>query len=230
MSVVDGSEASIAKQDGDEKEAAAMAIPINNSEPDERKARMALMVAKLQDADHQNMVDYAEEVGSRLDKAIIKKSEWEQIDDRGFPSEKKILDVELSAATDESKKATKLHREARGDYAETCPPSEATNSYEPKGDGGASSGVEADKARPGDKKPWLLANPTDPKALNDWYTPARYFARQLVLSDSTLLTKKPVLARKVSNSLANAGIYKRGGKKPFDASTVLKAFSNVQLG
>ena len=230
MSVVDGSEASITKQDGDEKEAAVMAIPINNSEPDERKARMALMVAKLHDADHQNMVDYAEEVGSRLDKAITKKSEWEQIDDRGVPSEKKMLDVELSAATDESKKATKLHREARGDYAGTCPPSQATNSYEPKGDGGASSGVEADKARPGDKKPWLLANPTDPKALNDWYTPARYFARQYVLSDRALLTKKPVLANKVSNSLANAGIYKRGGKKPFDAGTVLKAFSNVQLG
>ena len=131
MSVVDGSEASIDKVDGDEKEAAASAIPNNNSEPDERKARMALMVAKLQDADHQSMVDYAEEVGSRLDNAITNKSEWEQTDDRGVPSEKKIRDVELRTATDEIEKAKKMHWEARGDYAETCPPSQATTSYAP---------------------------------------------------------------------------------------------------
>ena len=148
MSVVDGSEASIDKVDGDEKEAAASAIPNNNSEPDERKARMALMVAKLQDADHQSMVDYAEEVGSRLDNAITNKSEWEQTDDRGVPSEKKIRDVELRTATDEIEKAKKMHWEARGDYAETCPPSQATTSYEPVGAVGVSGGVEPDKAGP----------------------------------------------------------------------------------
>ena len=142
MSVVDGSEASIDKVDGDEKEAAASAIPNNNSEPDERKARMALMVAKLQDADHQSMVDYAEEVGSRLDNAITNKSEWEQTDDRGVPSEKKIRDVELRTATDEIENAKKMHWKARGDYAETCPPSQATTSYAP---------VVADKRRK--KKP-----------------------------------------------------------------------------
>ena len=83
---------------------------------------------------------------------------------------------------------------------------------------------------PDDKKPWLVVDPTDPIAPHHWYTPARYFARQLVLSDSTLLIKKLVLADKVSRSLASAGIYKRGGKKPHDAATVLKAFANVTLG
>lgn len=81
-----------------------------------------------------------------------------------------------------------------------------------------------------DEKPWLVADPKDPEASYHWYTPARYFARQLVQGDSTLLIKKLVLADKVSRSLANAGIYKRGGRRPHDAATVLKAFSNVHLG
>lgn len=81
-----------------------------------------------------------------------------------------------------------------------------------------------------DAKPWLQADPRDPAPDQHWYTPARYFARQLVVSDSTLLIKKTVLADKVSKSLASAGIYKRGGAKPHDAATVLKAFVKVQLG
>jgi hypothetical protein len=85
---------------------------------------------------------------------------------------------------------------------------------------------EADRA----VKPWLIVDPVDPPASQRWYTPARYFARQLVLKDSTLLTKRLVLAEKVSQSLYTAGIYKRGGKNRLAAETVLKAFSNVSLG
>lgn len=81
-----------------------------------------------------------------------------------------------------------------------------------------------------DTKQWLQADPRDPAPAQHWYTPARYFARQLVVSDSTLLIKKLVLADKVSKSLANVGIYKRGDKKPLDAATVQKAFVKVQLG
>lgn len=81
-----------------------------------------------------------------------------------------------------------------------------------------------------DTKPWLSHDPRDPTPDQPWYTPARYFARQLVIADSTLLTKRPTLADKVSTSLAGAGIYKRGGKKPPSAGTVLKAFANVTLG
>lgn len=77
-------------------------------------------------------------------------------------------------------------------------------------------------------KPWLEIDPSDPTPEQSWYTPARYFARQLVLKDSTLLSKKLILADKVSQSLYSVGIYKRGGKKQrHDASTVLKAFSNI---
>lgn len=82
-----------------------------------------------------------------------------------------------------------------------------------------------------DAKPWLTHDSRDPDPEQPWYTPARYFARQLVVTDSTLLTKKLVLADKVSNSLHNVGIYKRGGKKQkHSADTVLKAFANVTFG
>lgn len=86
------------------------------------------------------------------------------------------------------------------------------------------------QAAPVDEKPWLVVDPKDPIADQPWYTPARYFARQLVLKDSTLLTKKLTLADRVSHSLYSVGIYKRGGKKRHAADTVLKAFTNVVWG
>jgi hypothetical protein len=76
-------------------------------------------------------------------------------------------------------------------------------------------------------KPWLIKEPDDPDALQSWYTPARYFARQLVIKDSTLLNKRPLLAHKTAQALKNAGIYKRGGKLALADTTILKAFSNV---
>ena len=77
--------------------------------------------------------------------------------------------------------------------------------------------------------PWLVMDPRDPPPVQAWYTPARYFARQLVKRDSTLLLKKSIMADMVSKSLDKAGIKKRGGKKSFAAETILKAFSNVIL-
>lgn len=79
-------------------------------------------------------------------------------------------------------------------------------------------------------KPWLEIDPRDPTPEQSWYTPARYFARQLVLEDTTLLTKRLMLADKVVQSLYGVGVYKRGGvKQRFTADTVLKSFSNVTL-
>ncbi|WP_309683036.1 hypothetical protein [Polaromonas sp.] len=86
------------------------------------------------------------------------------------------------------------------------------------------------KVGPVSEKPWLVIDPSDPKAIQPWYTPARYFARQLVIEDSTLLQKRSVLAGKVSKSLADTGFKKRGGKLALNSETVLKAFSNVFLG
>lgn len=80
------------------------------------------------------------------------------------------------------------------------------------------------------ESPWLVIDPRDPTPAHDWYTPARYFARQLVKDDSTRLLKTLILADMVAKSLAKVGIKKRGGKKPFAADTILKAFSNVKLG
>lgn len=79
-------------------------------------------------------------------------------------------------------------------------------------------------------KPWLIPNSTDPKAEQPWYTPARYFARQLIKDDPSLLSKRELLAAKVAQQLQSVGICKRGGKLRFSPGTVLKAFSNVKLG
>ena len=78
-------------------------------------------------------------------------------------------------------------------------------------------------------KPWLIHDQRDLDPEQPWYTPARYFARQLVKEDATLLLKKLRLANKVSQSLNKARIYKRGGKEVPVASTVLKALSNINL-
>jgi hypothetical protein len=79
-------------------------------------------------------------------------------------------------------------------------------------------------------KPWLIVDPKDPPPKQPWYTSARYFARQLVIADSGLLSKRNLLAAKVVKSLTGVRIYKRGGEKPLNASTVLKAFTKVNLG
>lgn len=75
--------------------------------------------------------------------------------------------------------------------------------------------------------PWLIPDTLDPAPEQPWYVPARYFARQLVKDDSTLLTKKGLLAEKVAKSLKAVGIFKRGGKLPLDPNTVKKSFSNL---
>ncbi len=80
-----------------------------------------------------------------------------------------------------------------------------------------------------EEEPWLKQNPNDPNPKLRWYVPARYFARQLVKDDSTLLLKRNLLAAKVAQSLEKVGIKKRGDKKPFQPSTILKAFNNVNF-
>jgi hypothetical protein len=75
--------------------------------------------------------------------------------------------------------------------------------------------------------PWNVADPKDPSAVQSWYTSARYFAREQIRNDATLLTKRDLLAKKVAQSLSAVGIYKRGGKLPLSETTILKAFSNV---
>ena len=85
-------------------------------------------------------------------------------------------------------------------------------------------------AQPVSDKPWLLHSQGDPDPVQPWYTPARYFARLLVIESPRLLADKARLAEKVVPFLAAKQISKRGGKKPPQACTVLKAFSNVLLG
>lgn len=79
-------------------------------------------------------------------------------------------------------------------------------------------------------KPWLIPDSRDPKPKYPWYVAARYFARQLVLEDSSLLLKREILAAKVTKLLHKVNIKKRGGIKSFNPATVKKAFANVILG
>lgn len=81
-----------------------------------------------------------------------------------------------------------------------------------------------------DEKPWLITDPDDPPAEQPWYTAARYFARELVKADTTLLTKRNHLAKRVAASLKAAGINKRGGKLGFAPGTVEKALVKVRFG
>ncbi len=86
------------------------------------------------------------------------------------------------------------------------------------------------KTQTGSEDPWNIIEPNDPTPKQHWYIPARYFARQLVKGDSTLLTKRKLLANKVAQSLTNVGFLKRGGVKPLNPATVEKAFNRVSLG
>lgn len=89
--------------------------------------------------------------------------------------------------------------------------------------------INQNKEMDGFKSIWEIADPRDPPAEQPWYTSARYFARQLVKEDSTLLIKRKLLAGKIAKSLENVGIKKRGGKLPLSDSTILKALSNVEF-
>jgi hypothetical protein len=94
----------------------------------------------------------------------------------------------------------------------------------------ASSKIEREPQAPQPATaPWLIEQLNDPPAAQPWYTPARSFARQLMIDNPTLLTKKGILAQKVVQSLTAVSIFKRGGKKPFDPGTVKKAFVNIQF-
>ncbi len=70
---------------------------------------------------------------------------------------------------------------------------------------------------------------SDPQPEQPWYTPARYLARELVKEDPSLLKKRATLAKKVASKLQEHGVNKRGNTKSLQPSTVLKAFSNVNL-
>ena len=81
-----------------------------------------------------------------------------------------------------------------------------------------------------DDKPWLIHKSNDPVAKEQWYIPARYFARKLLKDNPLLLKKRLILADNVRDMMKKFGIYKRGGKLQPSAETILKAFSNVNFG
>lgn len=76
-------------------------------------------------------------------------------------------------------------------------------------------------------KPWLTPNSKDPEPEQPWYVPARFFARQFVKEDPSLLGKKNLLATKVAKAMFDVNVKKRGGVDKLDPATVLKAFSKI---
>ena len=78
------------------------------------------------------------------------------------------------------------------------------------------------------EKPWLIKDPNDIPSLQDWYTPARYFARKLVQSDPTLRKKRRLLVVKIAEEFAKVGIVGRG-KKPLNPETIKKALVNIKF-
>jgi len=79
------------------------------------------------------------------------------------------------------------------------------------------------------QEPWWVKNIEDPEPKEGWYTPARYFARQLIKDDVGLAKKRDSLATRVAHALAEHKIFKRGGKEKLQASTIRKSFSNVRF-
>jgi hypothetical protein len=78
-------------------------------------------------------------------------------------------------------------------------------------------------------KPWLVANPKDPAPKQPWYVAARYFARELVKGDTSLLQKTAKLRNQIHESMKKVGVYKRGGVKPPDPETIQKALTGIEL-
>lgn len=80
-----------------------------------------------------------------------------------------------------------------------------------------------------DAKPWQVADPRDPEPLQDWYIPARYFAREFVNENAALVANRGRLAQKIAEALPRVNVYKRGGKIPLTAETIKKALNNIQF-
>lgn len=91
-------------------------------------------------------------------------------------------------------------------------------------------GKVARKAGPAPTNPWLIHNPKDPEPKQPWYTAARYFARELVKGDTSLLQNTKRLRKQIHDSLEKVGVYKRGGAVPPDPATIQKALTGIKLG
>lgn len=173
---------------------------------------------------------------------------WELMSDHGIPSEALTKKLELSALRINLARLNALRecppftvkdweRPFDQDSNEERPDATIRASTTVANKGGVTPSTATAAAivsplpeRAQSDKPWLVIDPSDPPPAYHWYTPARYFARQLVKDDTPLLLKRLILADKVAKSLAKVGINKRGGKERFVAETILKAFSNVKLG
>lgn len=80
-----------------------------------------------------------------------------------------------------------------------------------------------------DDKPWLIQNSEDPPPDQPWYTPARYFAREIIGESPKLLANRNLLTPEIVKRMGKVGIKKRGGKELHSPDTVKNALKNVTL-
>lgn len=180
----------------------------------------------LSDPAYQEKAKCLWELCSEIKATKRKIAEWEGMDHSGKPSEAKIKDEKL----DELRNRL-VELEGRLNEEGTSATTETPESGEQAAADAFAGAVKVmPPTQPEGSIPWQIADPKDPDPVQPWYIPARYFARQLVIGDSTLLTKRNILADKTAQSLVNAGIKNSRGKVKFDPGTILKAFANVTLG
>ena len=192
---------------------------------EERQAKMNAMLEQMNDPDHKKAVAVADAAIERFTEADSDVSECSKLNDNNIPSERQLRKTQTAQAKQEFADAEAALKRLRGDFLAGTEPALDTAAPAPVKTVKIGAVVNASEV-----KPWLSVNPKDPAPEQPWYTPARYFARQLAVEEPTLLAKRELLAGKVSTALFNAGFKKRGGKLKFDSGTVLKAFANVTLG
>lgn len=77
---------------------------------------------------------------------------------------------------------------------------------------------------------WEIYDPRDTPPKYPYYTPARYFAREFVADDSSLLDKPKILHGKIAAALYKAGIKRiRGGEKKYHQDSIKKALANFDF-
>jgi hypothetical protein len=78
--------------------------------------------------------------------------------------------------------------------------------------------------------PWWKVHPADPTPKQRVFTPARYFARQIVAENPKLNDRRDLLSVAVAEKLFEHGIGPRGdSNERYDALTIKNAFSKVDL-
>jgi hypothetical protein len=93
-----------------------------NKTPEQRQAKMAEMLARMKDPEHQKEVAASDAVIERLAEANADVDEWEKSDDQGRPSEKILRKTQTKQAKTEKANAKLARNILRGDFLNGAEP------------------------------------------------------------------------------------------------------------